>query len=119
MQCCFGIADATSIVLFEVFFEMVKGVEVGKVSDVSILAETVNIGYKIVVMAAGMTTSADDQTLFQMWLACLATSLHDDHFICKSDASPAGQGQAGASCSFGEVSYRLQTAAEIVTFGLS
>ena len=46
-------ADATSIVLFEVFFEMVKGVERGEHAHMTILGETVTIAGKIGYMAAG------------------------------------------------------------------
>ncbi|KAK9835845.1 hypothetical protein WJX74_009233 [Apatococcus lobatus] len=45
--------DATSIVLFEVFFEMVKTVERGEQSGSTIAAETLTITSKIVYMAAG------------------------------------------------------------------
>lgn len=45
--------DATSIVLFEVFFEMVKTMKSSEGSGSSITAETLAITSKIVYMAAG------------------------------------------------------------------
>jgi len=45
--------DATSIVLFEIFFDKVKDLDMGKAAQVELVPELLSIGYQICVLAGG------------------------------------------------------------------